>query len=348
MGVTMNGRPLTVFGFSEVLLLLFVAGCAGTRENAVADATNPMATEETYPSEPVRIVEPFGVGGGPDLLARVLAPKLSELWRQQVIVKNVPGAGATAAPALVAGSPADGYTLLLNTSAQAYTAALSKSPPYDPLKDFIPIAALTSQPYVLVAGKSAGITTVGELIAAARANPDQLRFASTGPGTGTHFGAVKFNYEVGIKVVDVPPQTAAGIAGVLAGTVEGRTTYMFAPISAVALPLIHDGKLIALGVSTARRLNLLPDVPTIAEAGVAGFDFPIWYGMWAPAGTPAAVIDKLGRDIAQVIAGPDLTEWLVKHGADTMNMTRPEFAKFVQDESEAATQLMKTAGIKLQ
>jgi len=305
-----------------------------------------MAMKLAYPSEPVRIVEPFGAGGGPDLLARALAPKLSELWCQSVTVENLPGASATAAPALVAMSPADGYTLLLNTSAQAYTAALSQRPAYDPLMDFVPIAALTSQAYVLVAGKSAGVTTVDELIGAAKVNPGQLMFASTGPGTGTHFAAVKFNYEAGIKAVGVLPQAAAGIAGVLAGTIEGRTAYMFAPISTVTLPSIRDGKLIALGVSTARRSSLLPEVPTIAEAGLPGFDFPIWYGMWAPAGTPVTVVDKLGKDIAEVLDGPDLREWLANHGADRMTMTQPEFAKFVQHENASAAHLVRIAGPK--
>jgi tripartite-type tricarboxylate transporter receptor subunit TctC len=313
----------------------------GTDENAMG---KPAAATQDYPSKAVRIIEPFGAGGGPDLLARALAPKLSKLWGQPVTVENHPGAGATAAPALVAKSPPDGYTLLLNTSAQAYTAALSNSLPYDPLKDFIPVAALTTQPYVLVAGKPAGVTTLGELLAAATAKPGALRFASTGAGTGTHLGAVKFNSEASIKAVDVPPQAAAGIAEVLAGTIEGRTTYMFAPISMVTLPAIQDGRLVALGVSTARRSSLLPEVPTIAEAGIAGFDFPIWYGIWGPAGTPAPVVARLVKDIAHVIAGPDLRKWLAEHGADCISMTQPEFAHFVQSENDRAAQLMKAAG----
>src|SRR5438876_9349717 len=144
-------------------------GCAGTQENGMTAAANPVALAQDYPAKPVRIIEPFGTGGGPDLLARALAPALSELWGQPVTVENIPGAGATAGPAQVAKSPPDGYTLLVNTSAHAYSAAFSKNLPYDPLKDFIPIVALTNQPYVLVAGKPAGITTVGELIVAAKA-----------------------------------------------------------------------------------------------------------------------------------------------------------------------------------
>src|SRR5947199_10813835 len=147
-----------------------------------------LQSSENYPTKPVLMVEPFGAGGGPDVLARAIGPKLAELWGQPVTVENHPGAGSTAGPALVAKSPADGSTLLVNTSAQAYSAALLKNLPYDPLKDFIPVAPLSSQPYVLVAGKLAGITTVGELVAAAKAKPAELKFGSTGLGTGTHLG----------------------------------------------------------------------------------------------------------------------------------------------------------------
>jgi tripartite-type tricarboxylate transporter receptor subunit TctC len=241
---------------------------------------------------------------------------------------------------MVAKSPADGYTLLINTSAQAYSAALSKNLPYDPLKDFIPVAALTNQPYVLVAGKPAGITTVRELIAAAKLKPGELKFGSTGPGTGTHLGIVKFNFEAGIQAVDVPPQPTDAIADVLAATIEGRTTYMIAPIS-IALAPIRDGRLFPLGVTTARRSILLPEVPTIAEAGVAGFDFPIWYGIWAPAGTSTGVVKKLSMDIARVLAGPDLRDWIATHGGEPLNMTQAEFARFVQSESEDAARFIK-------
>ena len=262
-------------------------------------------------------------------------------------VENHPGAGSTAAPALVAKSPADGYTLLVNTSAQAYSAALVKNLPYDPLKDFIPVAPLTSQPYVLVAGKSSGITTVGELIAAAKAKPGELKFGSTGMGTGTHLGIEKFNLQAGIRAVHVPAQPGEAIADMIANTVAGRTNYMLAPIQ-LALVDIRAGKLRALGVTTKKRSSLLPEVPTIAEAGVPGFDYPIWYGVWVPAGTPAGVVDKLAKDIARALAAPDLREWLAKHGADPMSMTQPEFARFVLSESESAARIAKAAGIKPQ
>jgi tripartite-type tricarboxylate transporter receptor subunit TctC len=300
-----------------------------------------------YPSKPVRMIEPFGAGGGPDLIARAISPKLSELWGQPVTVENHPGAGSTAAPALVAKSPADGYTLLVNTSAQAYSAAFVKNLPYDPLKDFIPVAPLTSQPYVLVAGKSSGIATLGELIAAAKAKPGQLKFGSTGVGTGTHLGLEKFNLEAGIKAVHLPAKAGDAIADVIANTVAGGATYMMAPIQ-LALADIRAGKLRPLGVTTKSRSNLLPEVPTIAEAGVPGFDYPIWYGVWVPAGTPAGVVDKLAEDIARVCAAPELRDWLREHGADRLSMAQPEFASFVVSESETAARIAKAAGIKLQ
>lgn len=312
---------------------------------AVTYAADSSALEQDYPAKPVHIIEPFGLGGGPDLLARALAPKLSELWGQSVTVENHPGAGATAGPAQVAKSPADGYTLLINTNAQAYSAAFLKDLPYDPLKDFIPIIPLTRQSYVLVAGKAAGVTTVAELIAAAKAKPGALKFGSTGIGTGTHIGVEILNQTAGIKALHVPPLPRDSNADTIANAIAGHFTYYLVPIS-LALPHIRDGTLVALGVSTARRSTLLPDVPTIAEAGVAGFDFPIWYGIWAPAGSPAGVVNKLSRDIARVLAEPDLRDWIAKHGGEPMSMTQSEFARFVQGESESAARLINVVEIK--
>ena len=329
----------------ELLLLTVVVVLADVSCTHVIGPPKSGIFTQDYPTRPVRVIDPFGVGGGPDMLARALSPRLSELWGQPVTVENHPGAGSTEGPALVAKSPADGYTLLINTSAQAYSAALSKNLPYDPLKDFIPVASLTTQPYVLVAGKLPGITTVSELVAAAKAKPGELKFGSSGIGTGTHLGVEKFNLETGIKGVHMPAHAGDAIAETIANTVAGRTDYLLAPI-ALALPEIRAGKLHALGVSTEKRSNLLPEVPTIAEAGVAGFDFPIWYGIWAPAGTPAAVVDKLAKDIARALAATDMRDWLAKHGADRMSMTQPEFARFVLSESEGAARITKAAGIK--
>jgi tripartite-type tricarboxylate transporter receptor subunit TctC len=322
-----------------VFFLLLLVG------RAVTHSQNSHPLKQDFPAKPVQIIEPFGLGGGPDLLARTLAPKLSALWGQPVTVENIPGAGATAGPARVAKSPADGYTLLINTNAQAYSAALLKDLPYDPLKDFIPIIPLARQPYVLVAGKAADITTVGDLIAVAKAKPGQLMFGSTGIGTGTHIGIEKFNQAADIKTLHVPPSPSDSNADTIANAIVGGFTYYLAPIS-LAMPHIQDGTLVALGVSTARRSTLLTKVPTIAEAGVAGFDFPIWYGTWVPAGTPARLVDQLARDIARVLAGPDLRDWITKHGGEPMSMTQPEFARFVQSESEGAARLISSRNHK--
>jgi tripartite-type tricarboxylate transporter receptor subunit TctC len=311
----------------------------------MGSAANLSGFAHDYPAKPVRIVEPFGVGGGPDLLARALAPRLSALWGQPVTVENIPGAGATAGPAHVAKSPPDGSTLLINTSAQAYSAALLKDLPYDPLKDFVPVIALTRQAYVLVTAKTTGIATVDELIAAAKANAAEFKFGSTGTGTGTHVGVEKFNQVAGIEVLHLPPSPDDSNAGTVANAIAGRFAYCLLPIS-LALPHIHDGILVALGVSTARRSTLLPKVPTIAEAGLAGFDFPIWYGIWGPAGTPTGVVDKLASDIGGALAAPDLREWIAEHGGEAMSMTRHEFARFVEKESAATARLMKATDAK--
>jgi len=256
-------------------------------------ATNLAASARDYPAKPVRIIEPFGAGGGPDLLARALAPKLSELWGQAVTVENIPGAGATTGPAHVSTSPADGYTLLINTSAQAYGAALLKDLPYDPLKDFIPVSPLTRQAYVLVAGKATGVATVGGLVAAAKAKPGDLRFGSTGVGTGTHVGVEKFNQVAGIRARHVPPSPNESNADTTANAIAARFTYCLLPIS-LALPHIRDGTLVALGVSTAQRSTLLPAVPTIAETSVAGFDFPM---VWTMGAGPHS--DRRGRQACE-------------------------------------------------
>ena len=289
-----------------------------------------------FPIRPVRLIEPFGAGGGVDVISRPIAQKLSELWGQAVTVENHTGAGSTAAPALVAKASPDGYTLLVNSSAHAYAAVLRKDLPYDPVKDFIPVAPLTSQGYVLVASKSSGVTTVKGLIDVARARPGALRFGSPGVGSGAHFGILRFNLEAGIRAVHVPDNA---IAEAIANAVAGKIDYLLAPIP-LASREIQAGTLAPLGVSSARRSPLIPDVPSIAEGGVAGFDYSIWYGVWAPAGTPAEVIDKVARDIARVLTAPDLREWLTKHGGQPMSMTPPEFQRFVLSESERAARVL--------
>jgi tripartite-type tricarboxylate transporter receptor subunit TctC len=299
-----------------------------------------------YPIRPVRLVEPFGPGGGVDVLAGAVAAKLSQLWGQDVVVENCPGAGSTAAPKLVAASTADGYTLLVHTSAHAYSAAVVKDLPYKPLEDFVAVAPLTSQAYVLVAAVAAGVRTLDELIAQAKSRPGELTVASSGVGTGTHLASESLNLAAGISTRHVPPSPGDDIAATVAKTADGATDYQMSPI-AIAAPYLNDGRLVALGVTAAQRSPLLPHVPAIAEAGVAGYDFPIWYGLWAPAGTPPAVADKVAAGVAAAFADPELCDWLAKHGAEPMSMTPTQFARFALEESERAARIIEGSGTEL-
>ena len=315
-------------------------------EGETMRATIPIAAAD-YPTKGVRMIEPFGPGSGPEVIATAVSRRLAELWTQSVTVENHPGAGSTAAPAIVAKSPADGYTLLVHTNAHAYSAALVTNLPYDPVADFVPVAALTTQSYVLVAGETTAVTTVGALIAAAKARPGELRFGSTGVGTGTHLGIEKFNLAAGINAIHVPARGSDGIADTIANAIAGRTDYALSPIP-TTLPHIRAGRLLPLGVSSVRRSSALPDVPTVAEAGVPGFDFPIWYGIWAPAATPAGVVQKLAEDIARALSDPAVGASLVKHGGEPMSMTQPDFARFVLGESESAARIIEAARVKPQ
>jgi tripartite-type tricarboxylate transporter receptor subunit TctC len=296
-----------------------------------------------FPAGSVRLVEPFGAGGGPDLLARKLGARLSAIWGRPVVVENVPGDGSTAAPALVAESPADGHTVLINTSAHAYIGAVSHDLPYHPLEDFSPVAPLTEQAYVFVTGRDSGIGTLHDLVAAAAARPAELTFGSTGAGTGSHLGAALLNLEAGVKAVHVPPAPGDSIVEVVAKVARGVTDYLLSPI-AIAKPYLEAGTLVALGVSTARRSPWLPDVPTVAEKGIDGFDFPIWYGAWVRAGTSADIVRALGNDLSDAMASPELQGWCTHHGAEPMRIATAEFARFVTDEARRAAAIIQRAG----
>jgi tripartite-type tricarboxylate transporter receptor subunit TctC len=300
-----------------------------------------------YPTKVVRIIEPFGPGSGPEVIATAVGRRLAELWGQPVTVESHPGAGSTVAPAMVADAPGDGYTLLVHTNAHAYSGELVANLPYDPVTDFVPIAALTTQSYVLVVGETTDLANVSALIAAAKAKPGELRFGSTGVGTGTHLGIEKFNLAAGINATHVPARGSDAIADTIASTIAGRTDYALSPIP-TTLPYIRAGRLLPLGVSGARRSSVLPDVPTVAEAGVPGFDFPFWYGIWAPAATPAGVVQKLAKDIARALSDPAVRASLVTHGGEPMSMTQPEFTRFVLSESENAARIIEAARIKPQ
>ena len=289
------------------------------------------------------LVEPFGKGGGPDVIARSLAAALGVVLDAQVVVDNRPGLGATAAPSFVASALADGRTLLLNTSAHAYTAALSERLPYDPIADFVPIAAVTSQAYVLVANPGAGLQRLGDLARAGRSRPGGLTFMSMGVGTGSHVCAAQLNRDLRIDARHMPARPVDGISETIARVAAGEADYMVSPIS-IAAPLLASGALVAIGVTAIRRSPLLPDVPTLAEAGAEGFDFPIWYGLWAPANTPEPVVAELAAAVSEALRSPQLASLFEEHGAEILRLSQTEFADFVTSEVARARRLAWTAG----
>jgi len=302
------------------------------------------AAAQAWPSKPVRVVVPFTAGSATDILARTFAQKLQEYWGQSVIVDNRPGAGGTIGTGIVAKSPPDGYTLLVHSAAYAVNPSIYPDLPFDTLKDFVEIAPLGGQPNVLVVAPASGIKSVSDLIAQAKAKPGQFNYGSAGTGSGTHMNAEKFKLATGIDAVHVPYK---GTPEALTDTMAGRVTYFFSPISA-ALPNIREGKLVALAVSTAKRSSVLPNVPTIAESGLPGFDYNLWIGMFAPAGTPADIVDKIAKDLAKVMQLPDVKERLAGMGAEAMPMSQTEFTKFVNDEIADAAKVVKAADIKVQ
>jgi tripartite-type tricarboxylate transporter receptor subunit TctC len=304
----------------------------------------PLAQAQDFPTKPVKIVVPFTAGSATDILARTFGQKLNEMWNQTVVIENRPGAGGTIGANAVAKSPPDGTTLMVHSSGHAVNAFIYPTLPYDTQKDFIPVVPLGGQPNVLVVAPASGYKTVADLLADAKKRPGQINFGSAGIGSGTHFNAEKFKLAAGIDVVHVPYK---GTPEALTDTLSGRVQYFFSPISA-ALPMVRDGRLVALAVSSAKRSSLLPQVPTVAESGLAGFDYNLWVGVFAPAGTPADVIDKVGRSVGRALEASDVKERMASLGAEPMPMSPAEFDKFVRAEMDDASKVVKAAGIKAQ
>jgi tripartite-type tricarboxylate transporter receptor subunit TctC len=299
---------------------------------------------QDFPTKAVRIIVPFTAGSATDILARTVGQKLGEMWSQPVVIDNRAGAGGTIGAGVVAKSPPDGYTLMVHSAAQAVNPFIYPSLPYDTLKDFTQVAPLAGQPNVLVVAPSTGFRTVADLIADAKKKPGALNFGSAGIGSGTHINGEKFKLVASIDVVHIPYK---GTPEALSDAMAGRITYFFSPISA-ALPLVRDGKLVALGVSSAKRSSALPNVPTIAESGLPGFDYNLWVGLFAPAGTPVDVVDKINRDVNRVLREPEVQERMAALGAEAITMTPAEFDKFVRVEMGEAAKVVKAAAIKVQ
>jgi len=302
------------------------------------------ALAQGYPNKPVRLVISFTPGSSIDIVGRAVAAKLQELWGQPVVAENRAGAGGTVGSAVVVKSAPDGYTLLANSSAHVANPGIYANMPYDTLKDFTNLAPMAAGPNVLIVGADSGWKTFADFIAAAKAKPGALNFSSAGVGSGTHFNLEKLKMMAGIDVVHVAYK---GTPEAIGDTLGGRVCCYFAPINA-ALPHVRGGRAIALAVSSAKRSSLLPEVPTVAEAGVPGFDYTLWLGLWGPASMPPEIAEKINRDVNRALQSPDLRERLTNLGTEPMSMTIAEFTQFVRREVEDTGKVLRAAGIKPQ
>jgi tripartite-type tricarboxylate transporter receptor subunit TctC len=320
--------------------LLSAALCAAALPPAPLHAAEDPA--KGYPARPVRIVIGFTPGGVPDITARLIATKLTENLRQPVIVDNRVGAGGTIAAQIVASANPDGHTLLSVSSAHAAAPTIYPKLPYDTLKDFAGITMTASGPALLVVAPALGAKSARDLIALAKARPGQLNFSSAGVGSGTHFAAEQFRIMAGIDVVHVPFK---GIPEALTETITGRVQFFISPLAS-ALPLVRAGKALAVGVTSPRRSALLPEVPTVAESGLPGYQWEFWYGLLAPAATPRPLINRLNAEVTRILSLPETRKSWSALGADPMPTTPAEFDRLVASELVAMAKLAKVASIR--
>ena len=301
-----------------------------------------IAYADDYPTRPVRIIIGFGAGAAADTPARLLAQKFGNALGQQFLVENKAGAGSNLAAAYVAHANNDGYTLLMATSAQTNYAAITMDPAYNMPKDFAPIIRVASVPNILVAHPSLGVDTLRQLIALAKRMPNQIFYGSSGVGTTTHIAGELINIMAGIKLVNVPyPGSAQALTDVLAGRIQ----LWIAPASAVAQQ-IGKGELKALAATTAQRASIVPNVPTMAEAGLPGYVLGLWFGLLAPAGTPHAIIDKLSRVADGALKDEGVAEQLRKIGIDPVGGTADEFTRYIEAEVKKATDVATAANLR--
>ena len=302
------------------------------------------AFAQGFPNKPVKLVIAFTPGSSTDIIGRAVAAKLQEIWGQPVVAENRTGAGGSVGSAAVLREAPDGYTLLANSSAHVANPSIYAQLPYDTLKDFANVAPLAGGPNVLITSPQTGWTKLADFVAAAKAKPGALNFSSAGVGSGTHFNLEKLKLAAGIDVAHVPYK---GTPEAIGDTIAGRVCCYWAPINA-ALPHVAGGKAVALAVSSGQRSNLLPNVPTVAEQGFAGFDYTLWVGLWGPAAMPADLVAKINADVNRALASPDLADRLTKLGTIPMKMSPAQFADFVRREVEDTAKVLKAAGIKPQ
>ena len=303
-----------------------------------------VAQAQDFPMKPVRIIVPSSPGGGTDILARPLAAKLTERWGQQVLVDNRPGAGQMIGIALVAKAPPDGYTLVMASTPLAINTVLYKKVPYDPIRDFAPITQVAAMPNLLVTHPALPVRNVKQLIALAKSRPDEVAYASSGIGTGPHLSMELFNYMAGIKLQHVPYK---GTGPALVDTISGHVQLLMSTLLP-PLPHLKTGRMRALGVTSVKRVASLPDVPTVAESGLPGYEMIGWYGIVAPVGTPPAIVTKLQTDISAVLLAPDTRERLAAEGGEAVGSKPEEFGAFIKSEIEKFGKVVKAAKIPMQ
>ena len=301
------------------------------------------AVAQSWPARPVKIVVPFAVGGPADLYARFLAQRMGEQLGQPFVVENRPGAGAVIGTELVAKAPADGYTLLLMSNTQTVNETLLASKPYELLRDFVPVAPINSSDLVLVANPSAGVNSVKELVAKAKAQPGKLTYASSGTGTPYHMAGELFKSLSGTSILHIPYK---GSSGARTDVLGGQVNMMFDAVSTMA-EHIRSGKVKALATSGRTRSAVLPEVPTVAEAGVPGYESTIWLGLLAPKGTPMPVVNKLNESVRAITSQPAVQAEWARQGATALVMDAAAFDKYVRDDIQKWAQVIHSAHIKV-
>src|SRR5687768_12284515 len=312
----------------------FAAGLALGFSTAVA--------AQDYPVKPIRIVVPFGAGSATDALARTIGPKMTEMWGQQVIVENRPGAGSVVGTSVAAKAPADGYTLVVVSASHAINATLYSKLPFDPVKDFAGITPLALIPNILIVHPSLPAKNVKELVALAKKNPGSFNYTSAGIGSNSHMNGEIFRSTAGVKIVHVPFK---GFAEAITEILAGRLEMTFAP-AILAAPHMKAGKVRALAVSSSRRSSAFPELPTMVEAGVKDCVFDGWFGLLTNAGTPKPVIDKLNAAVVKILRDPAVAQQLQNQGADPMPMTPEEYDKYIRSEVVKLGKVVRESGAK--
>ena len=307
-------------------------------------ALAPVASAQTYPSKPVTIVVGFSPGGGTDITSRLLAQKLSTELGQSILIVNRAGASGAIAAEGVAKSPADGYTLLMVASATLASAALRSSVPFSLERDFTPVSLVTVAPLVVLLHPSVGARDVKELVALARSQPGTITYGSDGIGSGSHLAGELFSFMTNVKLVHVPFKSGGDSA---VATASGQIQMNFPSVPS-SLPLIKAGKFNVLAVTTIKRSSLLPDVPTLDELGLTGYDLPTWYGLIAPAAVPKNIIGQLHAAVAKVVNTAEMKDFINKQGMDAQGNTPEQFAAFMRAQTAQITRLGKLSGIKME